>query len=307
MSAKNTQFKFGKYYFKTFFWFVVGSFLAALAIDVILVPNQLIDGGVVGLSMMGAYLFGEQLLPFFLVIFNLPFAYLAYKQIGKHFVIQMVTAVIIFAISLVLFYWIPQILNTEPLKFEGDTIEVIVLGGFILGIGIGLIIRNGGSTDGTEIMGIIINRKQGYTVGQVILFSNFFIFALAGIVYQNWHTAVLSMLTYVIATKVMDMVIVGFEDTKSVMIIGTNPQHLADVLMKELGVGVTVMYGRGGYSGASREILYIVVERLQLAELKEIVTREDPKAFVAVENLHEVINGRHSPHAPTQVESTPAK
>lgn len=291
---KHSSFRFGKYYFKTLFWFIIGAALAAAGVEVVLIPNQLIDGGVVGISMMAAYLFGSQYLPIFMVIFNLPFVILAYKQIGKHFVIQMVTAVILLSLGLWLFYSVPHWLDVPPLEFHGDTLEVIVLAGFIIGCGIGLIIRHGGSTDGTEIMGILINRKKGHTVGQVILFANIFIFALAGIVYQNWHSAFISLMTYVVATKVMDMVIVGFEDTKSVMIISANPQHVADILMEELGIGLTVMYGRGGFSGDAREILYIVVERLQLAELKELVHREDPTAFIAIENLHEVINGRQN-------------
>lgn len=294
MKSSQKQFRFGKYYFKSLFWFVIGAFLAALGIEVILIPNQLIDGGIVGVSMMASHLFGKGLLPYFMVVFNLPFVILAYRQIGRHFVIQMITAVILLSVAMALFFWIPAWFNLKPLEFHGDTIEVIVLGGFIIGIGVGLIIRHGGSTDGTEIMGIIVNRKKGFTVGQVILFTNIFIFGAAGIVYQNWHSAFLSLMTYVVATKVMDMVIVGFEDTKSVLIISTNPQHLTNVLMEELGVGLTIMYGRGGYSGDAREILYIVVERLQLAELKELVHREDPEAFIAVENLHEVINGRQN-------------
>ncbi len=290
----HTSFRFGKYYFKTLFWFIIGAALAAGGVEVVLIPNQLIDGGIVGISMMSSFLFGDQYLPYFMIVFNLPFVILAYKQIGRHFVIQMITAVILLSIGLSLYYWIPKWLNIEPLEFHGDALEVIVLGGFIIGCGIGLIIRHGGSTDGTEIMGIIINRKRGFTVGQVILFANIFIFALAGVVYQNWHSAFLSLMTYVVATKVMDMVIVGFEDTKSVMIISAKPQAVADVLMEELGVGLTVMYGRGGFTGDAREILYIVVERLQLAELKEIIHREDPQAFIAIENLHEVINGRQN-------------
>lgn len=285
---------FGKYYLKTLFWFILGGFLAALGIEVFLIPNELVDGGIVGISMMAAHLFGKPLLPYFLILFNLPFAVLAYKQIGKHFVIQMVTAVVAFALSLSAFYWVPIWLERAPFEFHGEAIEIIVLGGFIIGCGVGLIIRHGGSTDGTEILGILINRKRGFTIGQVILFVNIFIFALAGIIYQNWHSALMSLMTYVVATKVMDMVIVGFEDTKSVMIISGMPQHLANVLMEELGIGLTVMYGRGGYSGDAREIIYIVIERLQLAELKELIHREDPEAFIAIENLHEVINGRQN-------------
>src|ERR1700722_79147 len=194
MKAAYTQFRFGKYYLKTLFWFIIGAFLAALGIEVVLIPNQLIDGGIVGVSIMASHLFGKGLLPYFMILFNLPFVILAYKQIGRHFVIQMITAVCLLSIAMALFYWIPQWLNTAPLEFRGESLEVIVLGGFIIGAGAGLIIRHGGSTDGTEIMGIIINRKRGFTVGQVILFTNIFIFALAGLIYQNWHTAFMSLM-----------------------------------------------------------------------------------------------------------------
>ncbi|MCH9608757.1 MAG: hypothetical protein S4CHLAM45_06650 [Chlamydiales bacterium] len=289
-SGTASHFRFGTFYLRTLFWMFIGSFFAALSIEVILIPNQLIDGGIVGISMMAAHLTKSNLLPLYLVVFNLPFGLLAFRQIGRHFVIQMVTAISLFAVWLILFQLIPIWFDFKPFAFEANDLEVIILGGFILGLGLGLIIRNGASTDGTEILGIIINKKKGFSVGQVILATNILIFALAGFVYQNWHTAFLSLMTYVVATRVMDMVIIGFEDTKSVMIISANPQHLAEVLMEELGVGLTVMYGRGGYTGDTREILYIVVERLQLAELKELVHREDPEAFVAVENLHEVIN-----------------
>lgn len=291
---QNTQKQYGffKYYLKSLFWLILGGVLAAFGVQVFLIPNQLVDGGIVGLAIMASSLFGHWLLPVFLILFNAPFVYLGLKQIGKHFVIHMLTAVCAFALSLALFYWIPIWLGLNPLEVHGDNLELIVIGGFIIGCGVGLIIRHGGSTDGTEILGIIVNKKMGFTVGQVILFVNIFIFAAAWIVYNNWHSAFLSLMVYVVATKVMDTVIMGFEDTKSVMIISTKPKELSDVLMRELGIGLTVMYGRGGYKGEPKEILYVVVERLQLSELKEIIHKEDPLAFVAVENLHEVINRR---------------
>lgn len=285
-----------RYCIKNLIWFIIGGFLAALSIEVFLIPNQLIDGGIVGLSIIGSYLTSRSLLPLFLVVLNLPFIYLAFRFIGKIFVLQMLMAITIFAAWLVLFSVAPDWFGTPHFAFHGDALEVIVLGGFILGSGFGLIIRYGGSTDGTEILGIIANRKKGFTVGQVVLVVNIAIFALAGVVYQNWHSAFQSLLTYVVATKIMDIVIVGFDETKSVMVISSVPEKLAHVLIERLGVGLTVMYGRGGYSGDAREILYIVVERLQLSELKAIIQREDPQAFVAVETLHEVINGRQSPN-----------
>ena len=198
----------------------------------------------------------------------------------------MIIAVILFSISLGLLN------HVEP--FESDPLEVIVIGGAILGIGAGLIIRYGGCLDGTEIMAIIINRKKGFTVGQVVLFINIFIFAAYGAIFRDWHIAFRSLLTYVVAFKMMDIVIVGLDELKSVIIISTKPKELAQLVMHEMGLGLTIMYGRGGYSGDAREILFVIVERLDLADLKDLILREDPSAFMAVENLHEVVYGRQA-------------
>lgn len=177
------------------------------------------------------------------------------------------------------------------IEFHGETLEVVVIGGAILGIGLGLVIRYGGCIDGTEILGIIINQSTGITVGQVVLMCNVFIFGIAGLVFQDWHPPLLSLITFMVATKVMDAVIVGLEETKSVWIISPKSNDITKAIIHELGLGVTIIYGRGGYSGDEREILYVISERLQLAELKELVYREDPTAFMAIENIHEVANG----------------
>ncbi|HEY5259248.1 MAG TPA: YitT family protein, partial [Rhabdochlamydiaceae bacterium] len=217
---------------------------------------------------------------------NLPFIVLAYRFIRSTFVIHMLVAVLLFATFLIVLKRVPP--------FHGDPLEIIVIGGAILGIGVGLIIRNGGCVDGTEILAIIINRKKGFTVGQVVLFINVFIFTAYGWIFKDWHIALQSLMTYIVAFKMIDLVIVGLDELKSVMIISSRPKELGEVIMTELGLGLTFIHGKGGFSGEVREILLIIVERLDLAELKEIVLREDPNAFMAIENLHEVVYGKHT-------------
>lgn len=276
-------------YVLDYFFMTLGAFFAAFALEVFLVPNNLIDGGTVGVSMIFAKLFGQKYLPMLLLIFNFPFIYLAYRFIGKVFLWHMLFATIIFVGSLILIH---QFISFE---FHGEILEVVVIGGSILGIGIGLIIRYGGCIDGTEILGIIINQKTGFTVGQVVLVCNIFVFCGAGVVFKDWHPPLLSLIMYIVVIKIMDAVIVGLDETKSVLIISSNSKEIADAIIHELGLGLTVMYGRGGFSGAPQEILYVIAERLQLAELKELIHREDPSAFIAIENLHEVANGNRAP------------
>jgi len=275
----------------SYFWTTIGALLAAISIKIFLFPHNLIDGGIIGVAMIITRVTSKKLFPPIFIILTLPFLYLSYKFIRRTFFIHMIIAVILFAIFLIFLTKVPS--------FESEPLEVIVIGGAILGIGTGLIIRSGGCLDGTEILAIIINRKKGFTVGQVVLFINIFIFIAYGAIFKDWHIAFSSLLTYVVAFKMMDIVIVGLDELKSVIIISSKPKELTQLIMHEMGLGLTILYGRGGYSGHARDILFVIVERLDLSDLKEIVLAKDPSAFMAVENLHEVISGLQA-KAPTK-------
>ena len=197
----------------------------------------------------------------------------------------MLISVLIFAVFLFLTHTLPP--------FHGEPLEIIVFGGGLLGAGVGFIIRNGSCTDGTEILAIIINKKFGFTVGQIVLVANIFIFAAYGIIFQDWHIALKSLLTYIVAFKMIDIVIAGIEELKSVLIMTSIPEKISSIITHELGLGLTELHGKGGFSGKNKEILFVIVERLDLADLKELVLREDPSAFLAIENLNEVAYGRH--------------
>ena len=268
------------------FFILIGAFVSAFAIEIFFIPNNLIDGGTVGLAMISSRLFGKHLLPFFLVLFTLPFVVMAYRFLGKSFVIHMLFAVVSFAVML---GFIHKMFHSP---FVGESLEVVVIGGAILGLGIGLIIRYGGCVDGTEILGLIVNKRYGFTVGQIVFACNIFVYSAAGILFQDWHPALMSLITFIVVAKIMDFVIVGFDETKAVLVISNKYKEIADAVMHDLGLGLTILYGRRGFSGESIEVLYVITERLQLAELKELIFTVDPKAFIAIENLHEVTLGQ---------------
>jgi uncharacterized membrane-anchored protein YitT (DUF2179 family) len=268
-------------------WLVIGCALAAFAIKIFFIPNNLIDGGTVGLAMIGSRLFGTHWLPLLILCTSLPFVFFALRILGHKFVLHTLISIGLFAISLFL---MPHLFHTT---FHGEAIEVVVIGGGILGVGIGIIIRSGACLDGTEILGLIANRKWGFTVGQIIFSCNILIFGLAGVIFQEWHPPLMSLITYIVVVRVLDFVLVGFDETKSVLVISSKFKEVEKAVMHELGIGLTVMYGRGGFSGESREILYIITERLRLTQLKELIYRIDPSAFIAIESLHEVSSGRH--------------
>jgi len=261
-----------------------GAFLAAMAIRVFLIPNELIDGGIIGISLILGRLYGNEYLSWYLLLLNVPFIFLAWRYIRRSFVLHMFAAIVFFAIFLKLLEQFPA--------FQADSLEAIVIGGAMLGAGAGFIIRHGGCTDGTEILAILINRRKGFTVGQIIFVINLFVFGAYGWIFEDWHIALRSMMTYIVAFKMMDIVIAGLEELKSVLIMCSKPDKLSKLITHELGLGLTFIKGKGGYSGEDRDILFVIVERLDLAQLKEIVLLEDPTAFIAIENLHEVAYGR---------------
>ena len=161
----------------------------------------------------------------------------------------------------------------------------------ILGIGVGLVIRSGGSLDGTEIVAILFNKKTPFSVGEVVMFFNLFILGSAGFVF-GWDHAMYSLMAYFIAFKMIDITIEGFDESKAVWIISEQNKVIGDTILQRLGRGVTYLNGEGGYSGESKRVIFCVVTRIEEAKMKSIVDEIDPFAFLAVGNIHDVKGGR---------------
>lgn len=268
-------------YVKKVIMLSIGAVIYAAGLEIFLVPNQMIDGGVIGLSIIASHLSGW-LLSAFVVLLNLPFLYLGYKQIGKSFAIST-----LFAVSMVS-YWI-YVFQPVP-ELTNDLFLVAIFGGIAVGIGVGLIIRYGGSLDGTEIVAIILDRASGFSVGEIVMFFNLFILSSAGLIF-GWDRAMYSLVAYFIAFKVIDITIRGLDESKGIMIVSDYPDEIAEVLLARLGRGVTVLHGEGGYTSENKKILYSVITRLEISKLKTIIDSIDSKAFVTIHDVHEVMGG----------------
>jgi uncharacterized membrane-anchored protein YitT (DUF2179 family) len=214
---------------------------------------------------------------------NLPFLVVGYKQIGKTFALSTLYGVTIMSIGTTLLH------PVKPLTYSPFLAPVI--GGVILGIGIGLVIRNGGSLDGTEIVAILLSKKLPFSVGEFVMFLNVFILGSAGFVY-SWDSAMYSIIAYYIAFKMIDVTIEGFDESKSVWIISDEAREVGDAIMSRLGRGVTYLQGEGGFTGGNKRVIFCVITRLEEAKLKSIVLELDPAAFLAVGNIHDVRGGR---------------
>jgi uncharacterized membrane-anchored protein YitT (DUF2179 family) len=272
-----------KTYIKDFFFLTIGALIYAFAIEGFFVPSHIIDGGITGISMILSKVTTKPL-GLFIVAINLPFIILAIKKLGKKFVFSTLYAILIFAFGVTEFN---TLLHGHCVIDNLELFLVSIFGGLILGSGVGLVIRNGASLDGTEIMAIYATKKIPFSVGEIIMFFNLFIFTVAGFVY-DWQHALYSIVTYFVAYKTMDIVIEGLNESKSVFVITDYSTEIGKDIMDKMDVSVTYIDAEGGYSGLQKRIIYCVISRLQVQKLKEIAKNIDPRAFIAIENVYEV-------------------
>lgn len=254
---------------------MIGATLSSIGLEIFLVPNEIVDGGVVGISIMASHLSGLPL-GMFTFVLNLPFIALGYRQIGKSFVLSTLFANICLSTGVSLLHPIPGLTH--------DVLLAAVFGGIINGAGVGLIIRSGGSLDGTEIVAIILDKKSSMSIGEIVMTFNVFILTGAGFIY-GWDRAMYSLIAYYIAFKVIDVVVEGIDESKAVMIISDKSAEITDAVTARLGRGVTLLDGAGGYSKIPATVIYVVVSRLELAKLKSIVLGKDPNALITVGNV----------------------
>jgi uncharacterized membrane-anchored protein YitT (DUF2179 family) len=251
-------------------------------LEIFLVPNNIVDGGITGISIILSKITGVSL-GLFLFLLNLPFLLLGYKQIGKTFALTTLFGVLVMSIGTALLHPVPP-LTVEPILAS-------VFGGIFIGIGVGLVIRFGGSLDGTEVVAILFSKKLPFSVGEMVMFINLFILTSAGFVF-SWDRAMYSLIAYFIAFKMIDVIIEGFDDSKACWITSDKHQEIGDAILSRLGRGITYLHGEGGYSGENKKIIFCVLTRLEEAKLKSIVEEKDPNAFLAIGNIHDVRGGR---------------
>jgi uncharacterized membrane-anchored protein YitT (DUF2179 family) len=265
----------------TFIMLIVGSIIAAAALECFLIPNTILDGGITGISIILFKLFK---IPLWLlvVVLNIPFLYIGFRNMGYNFLIRALTSMISFALFLSFFELV------QP--FTEEILLATIFGGALLGLGVGIVIHFGGCVDGTESVAIVISKKTSLSVGQVVLFFNLIIFGIAGFIF-GFDRAMYSLLTYVITFKVIDFVSEGLEQAKAAMIITSKGTDLSKEIYKKLGRTTTTIKGKGLISG-EKEVLYCVLTRIEIFELRHLVEEMDESAFVTILDVSDII-GNH--------------
>ena len=256
----------------------LGAILASIGLELFLIPNHVIDGGIVGISIMLEHITGISL-SLFLILLNIPFAILGWKQIGLKFSVCG-------SISIILLSFFSGIIgaNFSPVLAS-------IFGGIIDGIGVGLIIKAGGFLDGTNVVSIIADRKTVFSVGEVEMFLNFFILSSAGFLF-GWDKAMYSLFAYYIISKSIDVAIKGLNESYTMMIVTNEYEEVKKQLMEKTNRGVTILYGEGGFSAQRTNIIYTIVTRFEIDEVKEIIKDIDEKAFITISSVSDVDGGK---------------
>ena len=261
-----------------YFVLALGAAIAAFAIEEFLVPCTILDGGIVGVSIMINNLTKIRLSLLTLVL-NIPFLIVGMKVLGKKFLLKAGFSMAAFSLFLELF---------APMQDATDEyLLAVCFGGMLLGIGVGLVIYFGGCLDGTETVAILINRKFNFPVGRSVLIFNIVIYMTAGFLF-GFDRAMYSLLTYYITSKVLDFIDNGMDQAKAAMIITDNGPLISDLIFRQMGRTVTILEGSGLISG-KKDVLYCVLNRLEVYELKKLINEADASAFIAINEVSEII------------------
>ena len=268
---------------------ILGVLCAGMGLKGFLLPNDFLDGGVIGISLLLQIKTGIDL-SILVVVVSIPFIWMGFRQVSWVFAIKTAVGIGLLALCLA---FIPYPIVTT------DKLLIAVFGGFFLGAGIGLTMRGGGVLDGTEVLAIYVSRRSPLSVGDVIMVINVLIFGSAA-VFINVETALYAMLTYLSASKTVDFIIHGIEEYIAVMIVSDRHEELRQLITEELERGVTVLKGEKGFGKRGMRdndinILYAVVTRLEITRLKDKISEVDEKAFLIEHSIADVKGGMIKP------------
>lgn len=263
---------------------LTGITLASLGLKAFLLPNGFLDGGVTGIAILVHELTGYRTWWLLLVI-SIPFLLLAWFHISKRMAGKSLVSIAILAAFM-------YFENFTPIT--DDKLLIAIFGGLLLGLGIGLAIRNGSVLDGSEILGIFVSDRYGLSIGNIILAFNIVLFTVTAFIISV-EVAMYSVLTYLVTAKVIDFVIKGFEDYVGLMIVLSHSKLIEEQLIQKIGTGVTVYKGSRGYGKKgmqeNTEIIHLVINRIDIRKTYNAVERTDPQAFIIEFDVNHIKGG----------------
>ena len=288
---KNFKDDIKKLDWKNFVMLTLAGIINAFGVTVFLAPVNLYDGGISGTSMLLSQVTPEWLtLSVFLVVLNVPLFLYGLKRQGAAFTVYSIYAVMIYSLMAWLITDVFPVDVSTSSPFAGqDLLLCAIFGGLISGVGSGLTIRYGGAIDGIEVMAVIFAKKLNVSVGTFVMGYNLILYIVAGFVLNSWILQLYSIVTYGIGLKAVDFIVEGIDHSKAVMIITRKADEINAAIIEEFESGTTKMPAVGGYSNEETNVIYFVVNRFQISKLRTLVHTIDPKAYMTISEIADVI------------------
>lgn len=277
-------------HWKNFLMLLISGTVNAFGVTVFLAPVGLYDSGISGTSLFLSQITPEYLtLSVFLVALNVPLFLYGLKREGIVFTVYSIFAVCVYSLAAWLITDVLPIDVSVISPLAGDDLLLCaIFGGLVSGIGSGLTLRGGGAIDGIEVMAVIFAKKLNLTVGTFVMTYNVILYIAAGVVIQSWILPLYSIITYFVGLKTVDFIVEGLDRSKSVMIITDKADEVSSALMEAFECGTTKLAAKGGYSDADKTVIYFVVNRFQISQMKEIVHEIDPGAYLTIAEVADV-------------------
>jgi len=280
---------------KNFLFLLLAGSINAFGVTVFLAPVKLYDSGISGTSILLSQV-TPLTLPVFLLLLNVPLFLFGLRKQGLVFTVYSIFAVAVYSAASWLITDVLPIDVSFASPLAGDDLLLCALfGGVISGVGSGLTMRWGGAIDGIEVMAVIFAKRLDLTVGTFVMAYNVVLYVICGIVMGSWILPLYSIVTYAAGLKTVDFVVEGIDRSKEVMIVTDRPKEIGDALMSSFECGLTKIAATGGYSNASKTIIYFVVNRFQIAKMRTIVRTIDPKAFVTIKEVADMFKSNDRP------------
>ena len=268
----------------------VAGIVNAIGITLFLTPVKLYDSGISGTSMLLEQITPQYFtLSIFLLILNIPLFVFGLKKQGWLFTVYAIYTVAIYS----LFAWLITDVFPVDVSFASplagtDLLLCALFGGVISGIGSGLAIRFGGAMDGIEVMAVIFAKRLGITVGSFVMIYNVILYIICGTILKSWILPLYSIVTYAAALKTIDFIVEGFDRAKGAMIVTSKADEICPALSFAFECGTTKIGAKGGFTNKETTIIYFVVNRFQVAKMKDIVHEIDPKAYITIMDVADV-------------------
>ncbi|GGC84465.1 membrane protein [Thalassobacillus devorans] len=268
-----------KIFSKDLILLIIGSFIFAIGINYFAIPNKLSEGGIIGITIVTYYLFGWSpgITNF---VLNTSLVAIGYKYFTKRMTLLTIISIIFTSVFL-------HITTGWGDQLNGDTLLAALFAGLAVGMGIGLIFKAGGTSGGTTILARLLNQWLGWSVGSAMLIIDIAVIVGSSFVIGK-EKAMYTLIAVYVGAKVIDAIVEGTEERSAVMIISDKSEEILQVVMDKMSRGVTVLEARGGYSQADKNVLYIVINKREIVQLKKLVEDIDPDTYITLHRVQEI-------------------